>query len=287
MSGHLGRAGEQEGVTMTRAMLLVLFSGLALIAVLFSSPGPGTADAKRHSPPMYIALGDKVALGVGLSDTGDGYVSLFHEFLEGRRGFHKDVELRNLAADNATIWDVVESQLPVALAEIEARRADKDKKNDVRVVTIDVGLDDLWGSILVCADGPTGDCVHSFGETLIWHEYFMDYMLNALRTAGGPRLRIIVMTNYTPFLNSGCAFNSLAPAWDVALEGDVGLGIDEGMNDITRRLAAQYGARVADVYDLLGPDDLPANCEEYGPNADGQALIAREFARVFIGKRGH
>ncbi len=269
---------------MSRSQLLLALIGLVLVTVV-TDVTPDRAEAKRHGTPEYIALGDEVAIGVGLSDPSQSYVSLFQDFLESPHGLNAGTTVMNLAADNQSIFDVLGSQLSIALAEIEGRNTDRDKKNDVEIVTIDVGLVDLFGGLIVCSEGSVGECGHFFDEVLMWHELFMNWALDDLRTAGGPSLQIIVMTNYNPFLNAGCYFNFLAPAWDAALEGGPELGIGEGMNDITRRLAPLYGARVADIYGLLSPEHLPAICDTYGPNAEGHAVIANEFARVFEAKK--
>lgn len=273
---------------MSRYRLILMLISLALVAGFASGIGADRAEGKPHGTPEYIALGDEIAIGAGLADPDESYVSLFQRFLESPHGLNANTTVMNLAGDNQGIFDVLGSQVSIALAEIETRRSDTDKKNDVGVVTIDVGLVDLFGGLIVCSEeGSPEGCASFFNEVLTWHELFMNWALDDLRTAGGPNLHIIVMTNYNPFLNTGCYFNSLAPAWDAALEGGLQFGVGEGMNDITRRLASVYGVRVADIYGLLGPEQLPAMCDTDGPNAEGHALIANEFAKAFGGKKSH
>lgn len=275
------------GFGMSRSRLLLALIGLVLVTAI-SDVTPDQAEAKRHGTPEYIALGDEIAFGRGLADPGEGYVSLFGTFLQGPHGVSGKLSVTNLAMDDGTIWEVTGEQLPVALEAIEARNSDGDKKNDVEVVTIDAGLPELFCCIFICIEGSLAECIGSFGETLFWHSLFMDWVLNALRNAGGPGLQIIVMTNYNPFLNPGCYFNYLVPAWDAALEGNPEYGLEQGMNDITRNVAEAYGAQVADVYELVGPGELTADCGNLvglSPNAAGHALIAEEFARVFEAKK--
>lgn len=269
---------------------LKLLFGLSIVLVtaMLAGARPDGAEARRHGNPMYVALGDEIAAGLGLSDPDEGYVSLFHEFLESRGGLHRETDVVNLAEDDSSIFDVVGSQLPIALSDIEERRSDKDNRNDVKVVTLDVGLLDLFAGLLVCSaeEGSPQGCASFLHETLTWHELFIDNIFDRLRAAGGPKLQIIVMTNYNPYLNPDCYYHHLVPAWDAGLEGGAEYGISEGMNDITRRLAAQYGARAAGVYGRIGAEHLPANCgDTFSPDEEGHAVIAAEFAKAFRAKK--
>jgi len=207
-------------------------------------------------------------------------VSLFHQFLQSKSGLKGQVDLLNLATPGATTGgDVVVSQLPIAVAELEARNGDKTTKNDVKVVTLSAGGYDLFAHILVCLDGPTEDCVNTINEVRFWSSLAIDEALNQLGQAAGPETRIVLVTYSNALTHPDCELHSLAPIWDIALEGDASLGVADGLNDVIRSLAASHGADVAEVSGFLTPTELQSDC--FNPNDAGHALIAQRFAEAF------
>ena len=104
-----------------------------------------------------------MAVGVGASDPAvTGYVPLFHDLLRGelacrpshRPGCRK-LALDNLAVGGATSATLVRDQLPDAVTELEARNHDRRPNNDVKVITIDIGGNDVFAAALA-GTGPQG-----------------------------------------------------------------------------------------------------------------------------------
>lgn len=97
---------------------------------------PGHHDhwrERRTGPagsPLYVALGDSAALGLGASEPRRGYVGVLAEEIERLTG--GPVRVRNLAIDGATLAVVIEDELP-RLARLHPL-----------VCTLDVGANDVW-----------------------------------------------------------------------------------------------------------------------------------------------
>ena len=98
----------------------------------------GLASAAPPTRPVYLALGDSLALGVGATvPERVGYVPRFHHALQPakRGGPHA---LINLAVPGATSASfITNGQLASAVAAIN------DPTTDVQVVTLDIGGNDL------------------------------------------------------------------------------------------------------------------------------------------------
>jgi lysophospholipase L1-like esterase len=186
-------------------------------AAVSKHPGPA-ADAQwagqRSRPwptplahrPLYLALGNSVAAGVGASDpVVTGYVPLFYDLLRGdlacrpsdRPGCRK-LALDNLAVGGATSTTLVRDQLPDAIAELQARNHDRHRKNDVRVITIDIGGNDVFAVVPLCAAGPTPECLRLIDTTLGTFAANFTTTLTRLRAAAGPDTIIIAMTYDNP-----------------------------------------------------------------------------------------
>jgi len=60
--------------------------------------------------PVFVALGDSLAQGIGASSRAAGYVSLVSDDLRKRRG--QDFAVLNLSRSGARLHDVLETQLP-------------------------------------------------------------------------------------------------------------------------------------------------------------------------------
>ena len=150
---------------MNRRVLML--AGL-LVLSLFTVSGPASAEPSQPpiGRPLYLALGDSLAAGVGASDpavTGD--VPQFYQLLRQELACQPagqpscgSLALRNLGVGGATSTTLLATQLPEAVAELQARNGDPNPYNDVRVVTIDIGGNDVFGVVSSCAAGPTPEC---------------------------------------------------------------------------------------------------------------------------------
>jgi lysophospholipase L1-like esterase len=127
--------------------LTVLAAALPL-ALLPAASG----QAAPPSPAVYLALGDSVAFGTGATDPAtQGYVPLLAADLQGDgcggKGKGKAVgcrvELVNLAENGATTVTLIAKQLQPALDLIEARNATRTSVDDVRLITITIGGNDV------------------------------------------------------------------------------------------------------------------------------------------------
>ena len=104
------------------------FPSLSAVAAAKSRP---TSPSATPLPPAY-----------GASGKSDGYVPLFFSFLGEDRD--EDLSLRNLAVERRDhhVHDR-QGQFGMALAELRFRNQDQNPKNDVFVVTIDIGDNDI------------------------------------------------------------------------------------------------------------------------------------------------
>lgn len=153
-----GRNGDAENRPVGLVVLLLLPS--AAIAKKKESP-------PRHaSVPLYLALGDSPATGVGASNPDrKAYVPRFHRYLRnnltcsrGASRVCKSLRLDNIGVSGATTTTLVQNQLPLALDVLEARNQDGNRRNNVEVISIDIGGNDVFPLVNVCAGGVTPQC---------------------------------------------------------------------------------------------------------------------------------
>jgi lysophospholipase L1-like esterase len=283
---------------MKRLLLFLLVPAVvavvagALVAA-FALTSDTTYSSGNGPPPSvdreYLALGDSLGYGYPHSDpTTYGYVALFRDFLESKHGLHPHLFLNNLSVPGATSTSLISGpspQLPAALAELEARNGDKRQNNDVEVVTVDIGGNDLLATLPYCIGGITPACIASLNAAITTLSANFDYILGELRAAAGPDTTMIVMTYYNSFVNPDCLYNAAEPLGNLALEGNLYVGVPMGANDVIRSVAAAHGAEVAELVPggvfpaLLGPSDVLPDCVH--ATDSGYAIIADAFADAF------
>jgi lysophospholipase L1-like esterase len=256
---------------MRRVTLIALFASLAIFLISCggnSAPGPGVAYDTPF-PSVYIALGDSLSAGVGASSPQTTFVELVHQSLG------PGVNLLNLGHSGDTSDDLIGGgNLDKAVQTIESRNSDEDKTNDVRLVTLEIGGNDLlhiYSSFVqtgICPDVQTTlakpECGDALRAALDGFRPNFQTALDRLQAAG-PGVRILVMTLYNPFDYLG----RLGGLGVLSLDGQAGSPFPEGLNDIIRSIAAGHkGVIVADVYtafkgktaglissDLIHPND--------------------------------
>jgi lysophospholipase L1-like esterase len=254
-----------------------------------ATPSPTSAVAgspEAAAAPIYIALGDSLAVGDGASDpSSTAYVPQFHQYLRQALGI-PDLALMNLGHGGDTSADLIEhGHLAEAVSEIRARDFDESPVNDVQVVTLDIGGNDLLDLFLTlvisgtCPDLETSlakpECVSGLQDALDGLRGNFDQALDELEQAD-PDLPILTADLYNPFSGSGLAFEEVAE-W--ALEGREGSPVEEGLNDIIRSVAGEHGVPVADWYgafegksaEFIAPDHIHAN--DAGYRAITDALV--------------
>lgn len=254
---------------------------LVLVALFVFTASMPIASARRQPPPglpLYIALGDSLAAGEGASDPAtQGYVPQFGDELKTLLDCVpaksdkavdgcKHLQLINLgrsATDTlpgVTTEAVIDEQLPVALPEIGRRNGDANPNNDVQVITLDVGGNDVFGPVIAaCLGGFSTECSETIATVFATVGANYEVILGSLREAAGPDATIIVMTYANPL-----GFCFLADVPGAILLGDVvleGLGVlPFGLNDLIRDAAARHGVLVADTYGRLGAGDFDPDC---------------------------
>lgn len=269
----------------TRLITFAVVLFLIAPSAAWADPGTG-ARPSEASVPTYMALGDSLAVGVGASDPSrTGYVPLFHDYLRenldctpGAGAHCAQLDLNNLGFGGATTTTLVQRQLPTALAELQARNQDDNARNDVEVITIDIGGNDVFPLVNVCGGGFTTQCATAIQSTFTTVAQNMALTLGQLRAAAGSDTDIIVMTYYNSLV--GCQLSALAPLGNVVLEGQPGV-LPAGLNDIIRSLAASVGASVAETFGQLGPSDLVGGADCLHPNDAGYSKLATAFGAAF------
>jgi lysophospholipase L1-like esterase len=272
-----------------RRRVVVVVAGILLLGLVAGSrPASAEPDPAPIGRPLYLALGNSLVVGVGASSPAvTGYVPQLYELLRQQlacqpagRPSCRSLALRNLGVGGATSTTLLATQLPEAVAELQARNHDPNPHNDVQVVTIDIGGNDLFGVVSSsCAAGPTPECAALILARLQTFAVNFTQILGQLRAAAGPDTVIVAMTYYNPL--PSCRLASLAPLADAVLEG--GLGVTVGLNDLVRSIAAATGVLVAETYGRLGPGDLVGGSDCLHPNDAGYQLITAAFAAALAG----
>lgn len=238
------------------------------------TPGPSTPSP---GAPLYIALGDSLSYGEGASDRfTTAFVPLVHGALPPGTG------LLNLGHSGDDSFEITgHGHLDQAVTEIARRNSDTDPVNDVTLVTLEIGgndLLDLFFGYVVPGKCPTiveslqrPECVGILEDTLGNYGPNLEDILDRLQGAD-PDLNIVLMTLYNPF--SG-AFDSLDPFGELSLEGMPDTPFPEGLNDIIRQKAQEHGVRLAEVYpEFVGKGKEYIAQDIIHPNDTGYRVMA-------------
>lgn len=270
---------------------LAAVSAAALAAPLMAAPA-AAAPAQlpgRFAQPVYLALGDSVAAGVGAVPYQTGYPELARPQIaaayntaagKATTGKTTALGLTNLSVGGATTGSLLSSQIGPALALIADRRADRDPFNDVEVITVTIGGNDVFTPVAgACILTPTPTSCQTVTTQRL--QVMAAGVASALQqlTAAAPRADVVVTTYYNPI--GSCvltALNPYAPAIaDVVLEGGSFGGfltVDQGMNDLIRTAAASAGADVAELYGAVTAGQFVGGADCLHPNAAGHQTIA-------------
>jgi lysophospholipase L1-like esterase len=245
------------------------------LALLPASAG----SAAPPSPATYVALGDSVPAGATVPP-GSGYVPLLADALADARGCGQGealgcrLEVDNRAVGGATTVSLISGQLPGTIALLEERNQNSTPVDDVRLITITIGGNDVFTPVIAaCAGGLSPSCQAIVAGQFAQVSANYATILAELRAPAGPETTIAVMTYYNPLSNPGCRFTALAQLGDLVLEGGGPLTV--GLNDIIRQQAAAFGAVVVETGGIIAPTELQPDCLH--PNAAGHADIADAF----------
>ena len=220
----------------------VLVVALVLTALLIS----GARSSAFALDPGYVALGDSIEAGFGASSPDKRWVSLFRSYLIGKLG--PATELVNLGIPGATVRDIQQEQLVPALVAIAT--------HSPVVVSWGGGGNDLLDFIAspqaaTCLHGNVS-CLTRLNALLNNIQQTIDVTVKALREAAGPDTKILLRTQYNPFLPARCdPSGTQAALAAVVLEGEAPPFLTSGLNDRIRDVAVKYSARVIDVYQVF------------------------------------
>ncbi len=228
--------------------------------------------------PLYLALGDSLSAGVGATgfSAEKAFVGLVHDELGPK------FALLNLGiAGHDSRQLIEEGPLDRAVAEITQRNRDDDPDNDVEVVTLEIGGNDLLdlffelvlpGRCPSVAEGlQKPECVDALRETLDAYEPNLDLILDRLHEAD-PELNIFLMTLYNPFSGALPVLDELG---ELTLEGDPDTPFPEGLQDIIRRQAEKNDVHLVEVYPLFeGKAREYIAADTIHPNDTGYRLMA-------------
>ena len=266
------------------AALIVAFGSACGSSELEADPAPterpaSDADSTLEAAPVYLALGDSLAVGVGARDwRSGGYVPRLLESLNERRSGGAALTLVNVGRSGADTRSMIDDgQLAEAVAAIEQRRATESPADDVQVITIGVGGNDAFGLVPVCNRVIDEACLSSARQTLLDVQKNLLFILSTLREAAGPAAQIAVMTYYNPLIHESCPLHDFRLIGDVVLEGQAAAGLEEGLNDQIRAAAAAVAVPVAEVGEL-SVSDLTGDCLH--ASDAGHARIAAAFEVV-------
>ena len=228
--------------------------------------------------PLYLALGDSLSAGVGATgfSADKAFVGLVHDELG------SEFALLNLGIAGHDSHELIEKgPLDRAIAEIGQRNHDDDADNDVEVVTLEIGgndLLDLFFDLVLpgrCPSVTEGlqkpECVEALRETLDAYESNLDVILDRLREAD-PELTIFLMTLYNPFSGASPLLDELG---ELSLEGAPDTPFPEGLQDIIRRQGEENDVHLVEIYPLFeGKAREYIAADTIHPNDTGYRVMA-------------
>jgi lysophospholipase L1-like esterase len=295
---------------------------LLLLAAAGTSPALAAAASPNPTPglPVFLALGDSIANGQESAPrSGDywgtvadwqanGYVAQFHNHLTNNldclpaastnaKSGCQQLQLLNLsrssvpamngapAQPGVTTRALIDEQLPQAIALLQARNHDMDPRNDVEVVTLTVGGNDVFGPVTAaCLSGVTTECITTINAAFTAFSVNYSSILAQLRTAAGPDTAIVTMSYYNPlpYCYIGAANPQGATALgNLILEGVPVTGLGPvGFNGLISAISHQHGATVADTFGTLGNGDFVGGSDCLHPNKSGHTKIATVFQQA-------
>ena len=254
----------------------------------------GTAAAERPAfvpgQPVMIALGDSWPAGAGAT-AGNDYVTLLHGALKDSYGCLparseraakkcKQLQLADLAVGGATTPSLIAGQLPAALELLEDRNSDRNRRNDVEIITLHIGGNDVVGPVLAaCLGGLSPSCVATLQAELAAYRADLEQLLSTLRDAAGPDTAIVIGTYDNPI--AACSLGAIPGAVGLgALTLEGGGPIAAGLHDVMREVAAAHGVLVADVYGRLEPADWVGGSDCLHPRDSGYAKVVSAFLQT-------
>ena len=239
-------------------------TGLAAATLVFLAlvTSVGASNAKQGG--LYVALGDSISGGLGASSPTKSWVQLYYGYLQSRG---RVADLYTLALNGATSSDL-RARLHFALDAIRA-------KSDTKVVTIDIGINDIHG-------GGGLACLRSASEPGCRLAGNLRAILKAVNTAlaTDPGTEVVQVMEY---YNAGIGTPKASEQRGELLGTDgkidcAASGTALGLNDLLHCISIEQGAMPIDtlpVFDKAGKAFIAGDHEH--PNDAGHRAIARLF----------
>ena len=244
-------------------------------------------SADASTPPVVLALGDSVTAGIGDTAAAGGYAARVSDALqpgtsEGAPGIVQNVpRFVTVAQGGATTQSVLapNGQLASAIAEIRERRATPTENDDVDLILVSIGGNDLFGPLVqACTNPQSASCSAAIAQLPVVFRAVgqnLAVILGTLRAEAGDDATIVVLAYYNSL--AGCRLAHLAPLAALVLEGPDGqVATGDGFNDVFRGVAAQIPrVVVAETFEEIGTADLVGGTDCLHPNASGHQQIAK------------
>lgn len=264
--------------TSTGALIILLSAttlgfGVSSLSLSRASASPSTVD--------YLALGDSVPVWEG----NNSYPYLM--------GSYYGLQVVDMAVSGETTTSMLDGgQMSRAVSFLEQHA------NATVLITIDIGGNDL----LPCVSGTSADlsCIQQAESTMVQN---LDTILSKLRQAAGPKVPIVGMNYYDPFLGDWLAGGATQE------EAELSVQLVTSLNNLLAGAYQQAGAPVADVASAFDTTDLTdlvssqwgqiplavdkactlldigcqlGQTESFGddPNDAGEAVIAQAFEKA-------
>jgi lysophospholipase L1-like esterase len=284
-----------------KSLVRTLFvSSLLLVGAFTASPAAADNPPTTEVAPLQLALGDSWAFGFGATVPNEGgYVPRLHEALQedfncSAAGYDKGLspgacphlELRNLAVGGATTMTMMRDQYPQALPLLEARNGNLNPRDDVQLVTLHIGGNDVTNPIIGACLLGLAPCAATIQSELAAYRVDLDQALSLLRDAAGAKARIVIGTYDNPIAT--CFLAQVFPGEAVPLAGLVleggtfvlrgqSLVVPQGLDDIMRDVGQDYGVEVAEVFGDLSAGDWLGGSDCLHPNDSGYEKVTEAF----------
>lgn len=245
-----------------------------LAAFLFLTLSGMPRNVHSQDAPLYLALGDSLAFGVGAdSPSTQGYVALTADVLRAGPFAGSGLDVRNVSVPGATSADILRpgDQVNQAVAEIEAR-------GGAEIISIDIGANDLLalaGNSSPCLDEPSGQaCQDALGAMLAGLQANLSTALHRLREAA-PEARIYVFDLYNPYSGSGDAREIIAAVGVQQVNGVITASARDPEVDVTF-------VSIHDVFE--GRASQWITSDGIHPNNDGYRVLAEGLIAAIEGR---
>ncbi|MGD9890154.1 MAG: SGNH/GDSL hydrolase family protein [Dehalococcoidia bacterium] len=257
---------------------------VGVVSVAFLAPSGfdrETLKARGLPRPAYLALGDSLAVGTGASRAdASGYVALFHQFL--RSEDDSRYELRAVAKGGATSTTLIHEGQLVSALDILHHNADDEPNNDVQVITIDIGGDDL--RTLVRGGAPCEPpaspadpaCVGAVVQLLADYRANIATILTQLRAAAGPETRIFVVTVMNPYSGTGGPLDQPSDPVIALLNAETqAAAADPWIRAVLVDVFPIFASRAHELTNLDKPRP------DFHPNDEGYRLMAEAIVKAY------